>query len=125
MPKLTPSTLTNLSFHHETGKVGNSEYTKFSCHFPDSGAYTVHQNGQRMSNYSKGLTVNIYQRKGAPAPHSFEFYSDNEDEYAEGGLWFESTNNGTRLTEYDGVFNIPKEVIAMLKSMGLDTSYIE
>jgi hypothetical protein len=125
MHKLTPSTLTNLTFHHETAKVGNSEYTKFSCHFPESGANTVHQSGRALSKWSKGLTVNIYQRKGAPAPHSFEFYSDNEYEYAEGGLWFESTNNGTKLTDYDGVFNLPKEVVVMLKALGLNTEYID
>ena len=123
---LSPSTLSDLTIHTETATVNASgEYIRYTSYFPHSGAYKVHQTGEVLSEYSRGLTVNLYQKKGNPAPHSFEFFTDDEKRYAEGGLWSEKTNEGMRITEYDGVFSIPKEVVAMLKSMGLDTSYIE
>lgn len=37
-----------------------------------------------------------------------------------GGLWFD----GKRLTDYDGVFELPKEVTAALIAAGYDMSYV-
>ena len=118
---LAPSTLTKLVIHAESAMHGTTECIRYTCHFPDSGARRVHQTGEVLSETSKGLTVNLYQRKGKPAPHSFEFFTDDEEQYAEGGLWFQNT----KITEYDGVFSLPKEVIAMLKFLGMDTEYLE
>ena len=102
-----------------------SNLIQHTAHFPESGAYTVHQSGERLSNISKGLTVNLFQQKTKPAPHAFEFFTDDQMQYASGGLWYESTNEGTRIVEYDGVFNLPKEVIQMLKALGYQTEGIE
>ena len=38
-----------------------------------------------------------------------------------GGLWFEDMV----LTDYDGVFDIPKQVVALLKAHGYDCSGVE
>jgi hypothetical protein len=54
----------------------------------------------------------------------FEIYDDatgGEEWYAEGGLWFD----GKELTDYDGVFSLPKCVIDCLRTHGYDPSYAE
>lgn len=51
----------------------------------------------------------------------FEIYdvpSDGEHWYAEGGLWFE----GDTLIDYDGVFDLPEEVLDILESEGIDVT---
>jgi len=90
-----------------------------SVHFPESGANTVHQSGRALSKWSKGLTVNIHQLRGH-YPHSFEFYTDNQREYAEGMLGFA----GKELEDYDGVFCLPDEVMDVLDHLGFDTSSV-
>jgi hypothetical protein len=37
------------------------------------------------------------------------------------GVW---TDSNKKLTDYDGVFSIPKEIVQFLKDNGFDTSYI-
>lgn len=39
--------------------------------------------------------------------------------YAEGGLWFENKT----LTDYDGVFSLPIEIIEKLEQMGYNADY--
>lgn len=48
----------------------------------------------------------------------FEHNTRGED--SAGGLWFESTDddNKLHLIDYDGVFELPKEVIACLREHG-------
>ena len=121
MTATTTNNTMNITTTIKPATSWNKETYKHTCHFPASGAYEVHQTGQALSNVSKGLTVAIHQQVGKPAPHCFEFWTNDESKYAEGGLWFE----GTSLTEYDGVFSLPKEVIAMLKALGYNTEYAE
>lgn len=47
---------------------------------------------------------------------SWEFQSDEEDEetYSEGGLWFEDKV----LVDYDGCYELPKEVAMAIKDLG-------
>lgn len=85
----------------------------FSVHFPESGANTVHQSGRSLSGWSKGLTVNLYQFKDNPAPHSWEVYTDDEEQYAEGCLGFDEKV----LVDYDGCFYLPKEVMDVLDAL--------
>lgn len=52
----------------------------------------------------------------------FELYdtkTGGERWYAEGGLWFDNKT----LTDYDGVFSLPIEIIEKLEEMGYDTNY--
>lgn len=55
---------------------------------------------------------------------SFEFYDEESgglECHAEGGLWFE----GKRLVDYDGVFELPKNLLDTLKKMGANVEDIE
>ncbi len=53
---------------------------------------------------------------------SFEVYADGgEIYYAEGGLWF----TGGKLTDYDGIFDLPSTIKEQLKKWGFDTSEME
>lgn len=39
---------------------------------------------------------------------------------AEIGLWFEYSDNGTRtLVDYDGIFSLPREAVALLRAAGV------
>jgi hypothetical protein len=120
---MTPSTLTCVSI--ESTLRPASQWSpacyKHKAYFPASGAYAVHQTGEVLSNFSKGLTVELTQRVGKSAPHAFEFYSDSQTMYAEGGLWFDDLD----LSDYDGVFSLPKEVCAMLRALGFNTEYAD
>ena len=47
----------------------------------------------------------------------FEFYdleTGGEDIHAEGGLWFEEDQGGLILSDYDGVFELPKVILHKL-----------
>jgi len=50
---------------------------------------------------------------------SFEWTIDKLGEYEVGGLWFEENE----LTDYDGVFELPKELIEYLEKQGYDMEY--
>lgn len=63
--------------------------------------------------------MNIHQLRGK-YPHSFEFFTDNQREYAEGMLGFA----GKELEDYDGVFCLPDEVMDVLDQLGFDTSSV-
>ena len=53
---------------------------------------------------------------------SFEMYADGgEVYYADGGLWFTKG----KLTDYDGIFDLPSTIKEQLKKWGFDTSEME
>ena len=59
------------------------------------------------------VTINIFDAERG----SFELYDEEtvgEEWYAEGGLWF----NGKDLSDYDGVFALPKAIEKKLIEMG-------
>lgn len=47
-------------------------------------------------------------------------YFENQERGGGGGLWF--TNN--ELVDYDGVYEIPKQVVMALQSMNLNVDYV-
>jgi len=51
----------------------------------------------------------------------FDRETNGVDWYAEGGLWFE----GLWVTDYDGVFSLPRGVIELLKENGYNTEEVE
>jgi hypothetical protein len=55
----------------------------------------------------------------------FEVFDDEDNEgqdwHAEGGLWFDNWE----VTDYDGVFSLPKGVIELLKENGYNTEEVE
>ena len=50
---------------------------------------------------------------------SFEFYSDDMDWYAQGGLWF---TKDKELSDYDGTFSLDDNVMNMLEYIGYDVN---
>jgi len=48
------------------------------------------------------------------------FEHKEEGEFYAGGLWFDRTKT---LTDYDGVFELPKEVITYLEDEGYNMAY--
>jgi hypothetical protein len=120
---MTASTNTNTN---NTMKINTSEKPSFnrperiimghSVHFPYAGANTVSQSGRALSKWSQGLTVNVYQFKGSK-PHSWEVYTDDEEQYAEGCLGFHENT----LEDYDGCFSLPSQVMDVLDALGYDT----
>ena len=88
-----------------------------SVHFPKAGANTIHQSGRALSKWSKGLTVNVYQMNDKLIPHSWECYTDDEEQYGEGCLGFD----GNTLEDYDGCFSLPTQVMDVLDALGYDT----
>ena len=115
----TNTTAMNIVTTHEPETQWTRAYTKHSVHFPESKVNTVHQSGRALTNFSKGLTVCIFQRAGR-APHAWELCSDNEHEYGSGCLGF----GGNVLEDYDGCFCLPSEVMDVLDALGYCTKDI-
>jgi hypothetical protein len=86
--------------------------TIFKRFLPHSGATLVHQNGKQLSPLSCGVEVILHTWKSEQKPCCAEIRSD--DHYAEIGLSFV----GNVLTDYDGVFFLPREVGDALKQLG-------
>ena len=51
----------------------------------------------------------------------FEFYNEDTSWYAEGGLWIENK----KITDYDGVFELPPFILNKLESLGYDISEVK
>ena len=49
----------------------------------------------------------------------FDWYIEELDEYEEGGLWFDENE----LTDYDGVFSLPEQLITFLEEQGYNMNY--
>lgn len=81
--------------------------------FPSHTIGIIDQNGKDLIDRKTGLTatVKVFDSENYGC---FEVYSLDEDEtyYAEGGLWF---NDDKELTDCDGVFSLPSEVIDILR----------
>ena len=80
--------------------------------FPDSEVSIVHQNGAQLTAPSKGIEVILHTRENERDPCCAEVISGNH--YGEIGLWFD----GNVLSDYDGVFSLPREIGEMLKEAG-------
>jgi len=80
--------------------------------FPCSAASLVHQTGAQLTATNAGVKIVLHTRKGERNPCCAELISG--DHYAEIGLWFE----GKELSDYDGVFSLPREVGEILKDVG-------
>jgi hypothetical protein len=80
--------------------------------FPQSEATLIHQTGAQLSKPSKGVEIILHTREDETEPCCAEIISG--EHYAQIGLSFE----GKELTDYDGVFSLPREVGEMLKEAG-------
>lgn len=67
---------------------------------------------KEQNNIKLNVSITLWENRGC-----FEIYdieTEGEEWYAEGGLWF----NGKDLTDYDGVFALPKCIEDKLTEMG-------
>jgi len=69
--------------------------------------------------------MNFYMdESGTEGMIEWEYTLADGDGDCEGiGLWF--SDGDKKLTDYDGVFELPKEAIELLKENGYDCSYVE
>jgi hypothetical protein len=74
-------------------------------------------------NFDKTVTIGRYE-VNLCTDKAYGCFEDVEHG-GEGGLWFEHTANGLALCDYDGYFELPKQVVDALKGFGCDTSYVE
>lgn len=81
-------------------------------YFPHSEANLVHQTGTQLTAITKGVEIVLHTRKDELTPSCAELISGSH--YAEIGLWFE----GKELSDFDGVFSLPRELGEMLKDAG-------
>lgn len=51
-------------------------------------------------------------------PTEFRGYFEHDDYGEGGGLWFEDVDESTFLVDYDGVFELPREVCEAIEHMG-------
>lgn len=84
--------------------------------FPHSIIALVHQDGSQLTAPSEGVEIVLHTRENEHAPCCAEVISG--EHYAEIGLSFE----GKELSDYDGVFYLPREVGKMLKELGYAVS---
>ena len=83
--------------------------------FPNSEICVVHQNGEKLTDPTKGVEVILHFRDGEDVPCCAEVIGTaDEDHYAEIGLIFE----GKVLYDCDGVFCLPREVAEVLTDEG-------
>ena len=80
--------------------------------FPCSEAALVHQDGSQLTAPSQGVEIVLHTRENEHDPCCAELISG--EHYAEIGLSFE----GKELSDYDGVFWLPREVGQMLREAG-------
>ena len=84
--------------------------TKITRFFPESICNVIHQDGTQLTDTTNGVEVVLHLRNGVP--RFAEIISG--DHYADIGLTIE----GKELVDYDGVFELPKEILLMLKELG-------
>ena len=80
--------------------------------FPDSEVFVVHQTGSQLTAPTKGVEVVLHRRENEENPCCAEVISG--DHYAEICLSFE----GKTLSDFDGVFCLPREVGELLTDLG-------
>ncbi len=80
--------------------------------FPDGEVAIVHQTGAQLSIPTRGVEVVLHTREDERDPCCAELISG--EHYAEIGLSFE----GKALSDYDGVFSLPRAIGEMLTDAG-------
>jgi len=80
--------------------------------FPASEVAIVHQNSSETSTLARGAEVVLHTREKEQDPCCAEVISG--EHYAEIGLSFD----GKELSDYDGVFFLPREIGEMLADAG-------
>ena len=84
-----------------------------SKNFPDSEICIIDQNGTELTTPTKGLAVNLHFKDNEETPYEAEVVGTG-GHYAAIGLWWDNKE----LVDYDGVFELPKELATVLKENG-------
>jgi len=87
-----------------------SETIKLKC-----GLIAVHQSGAILDEAKQHATLELNYGLEERPPTCAELYSHHL--HAEIGLWWGGAE-GKTLVDYDGVFELPREIIAALKERG-------
>ena len=82
--------------------------------FSDAIISTVDGEGRHMTDPKRGVWVEVWQNESRGIC-SAEVYDDDQEEYAEVGLWVEDGE----LVDYDGVFALPRQVGIVLRELGV------
>lgn len=74
-------------------------------------------------NFDKTVQIGDYETNLCTA-EAYGCFEDVEHG-GEGGLWFDRNEDGTlSLCDYDGYYELPKQVIEALVQFGCDVSYV-
>lgn len=89
---------------------------KFEYKFENTTINTIDANGMALSQRRKGVGITLHLKDGVPVgAEVFDLATGGDDEYADIGLVVE---NG-ELVGYDGVFDIPKDLLDVLEKHGV------
>lgn len=84
--------------------------------FPSVTIGMIDANGVDMTSRSKGVTVELHLRDGSPVcAEVYDTRSGGNNHHAEIGLIVEDGE----IVDYDGVFDLPKEVLSMCEELGV------
>lgn len=94
--------------------------------FPDSTIGVIDGNGNDLVDRLTGVTVKLWARNKYLLPFAAEVCSadDHSDDEVIGTVIHLTYDDNDRLVDYDGVTEIPNEVLTMLKQIGVDVSEI-
>jgi hypothetical protein len=79
---------------------------------PNTIVGTIHQDGTQLSQAARGAVLLIHYRHDIPV--AAEIHSNDGEEGGELGLWW----NGRELADFDGAFEMPKELASALRERG-------
>lgn len=85
-----------------------------SREFPEGTIGLVHQSGRALTERTKGFTIHLLYHEASDVPCGAEVDGGSDDHHAEIGLWFD----GKVLVDYDGVFELPLELVQWLRELG-------
>lgn len=84
--------------------------------FPSTTIGMIDANGVDLTSRAKGVTVELHLRDGSPVcAEVYDTKSGGDDHHAEIGLIVEDGE----IVDYDGVFDLPKEVLSMCEELGV------
>ena len=72
-----------------------------------------------VSGNKYAATVKIFNCNTRGGFEIYDIKTDGVEVYIEGGLWF----TGKELTDYDGVYSLPKIVIFAIEQLGFNSDY--
>lgn len=95
----------------------------------DCVASMIDANGTILQKSKPGVTFKLRfktnRAKVEPCFYvSWSMWNDSQTIYGEGGIWIDQRERGMmgRVFDYDGCFELPKEIVSRLSALGYDCS---